>query len=91
MEVYDYNYSIGRGFGSTNTYKEGWMDGEVYTPHGIVIVYAQGDKNISPFVTTLRLMNKGVVYVRSFGGKRYSSRGIVTKAKQFAKEISEEK
>lgn len=84
--MYEYGYSIGKGRGRVSERKEGWTEGDVVTPHGIVSVYAQGDdKNV--FITRLDFAWKGRMHIRSFQGKRYSPRGIVTKAKAFAKEI----
>lgn len=88
MKIIDYNYGIGKGFGAIRVLKEGVTDGEVITSHGIVSVYAQGDTD-NPRMTTLSFVYKGRMYKRNFEGKRYSPRGIVTKAKQFAKAITE--
>ena len=85
--MYEYNLSIGRGWGNITTRKEGWTEGTVTTPHGLVSVYAQGDEE-NVYITMLDFAWKGRMHVRSFQGKRYSPRGIVTKAKVFAKEIT---
>lgn len=84
MEITNDHVSIGKGFGRIRHNQFGWLDGEVVTPHGIVSVYAQGDnENFS--MTRLDFAHRGFLYMRTFD-KRYTSRGIVTKAKQFAKD-----
>ena len=88
MKVSDDRVSTGkRGFGRTEN-NGGWIDGEVVTPFGIVSVYAQGDDE-HLFYTRLDFAHKGTLYVRKFDGKRYSPRGLVTKAYEFAKGIAE--
>ena len=86
MEIDDSSFSIGNGFSRIEIRHEGWTDGEVVTPHGIVSIYAQGDKKYDCH-TRLDFAHNGRFFVRFFSGKRYSKRGIVTKAKEFAREI----
>lgn len=89
MEIYDDSMSIGkRGFSRIEVRKEGWTDGEIATPWGFVSVYAQGGENHF-YHTRLDFICKGRLYMRNFSGKRYTPRGITTKAMRFAKEIAE--
>jgi hypothetical protein len=81
----EWKYNVGRGH-SCLTDNRGWTEGVVFTPHGIVEVYAQGD-DVHRHSTRLRFFKDGYVYCRLWN-KRYSHRGIATKAKQFAKELS---
>ena len=76
-----------RGYGRIEVRKDGWTDGEVVTPFGIVSVYAQGDAENQPH-TRLDFAWNGRLYMRNFDGVRYSPRGLVTKAMQFASEIA---
>ena len=85
-KIYEYTFSVGRGFNRAKELKEGWTDGEVATKHGFVVVYAQGDAEHF-YVTKLEMIKDGVVYVRTFQDKRYTTRGIKTKAIQFANEL----
>lgn len=77
-----------RSFGRIEVRKAGWTDGEVVTPHGIVSIYAQGDGDHDSY-SRLDLALGGRLYIRNFFGKRYTPRGLITKATQFASEISE--
>lgn len=86
--IYDSSYSIGfRGHGhEIYVRKEGWTEGVVATNHGFVDVYAQGcDKH--SHVTRLSIIISGTCFTRTFNGKRYKPRGIVTKAIEFAEEM----
>jgi len=85
--MYDVSMSIGSGFGRISRQREGWLDGEVVTPHGIVSVFAQGDSTHDHY-SRLDFAYAGRLYIRSFN-KRYSPRGLVTKAKQFSREVIE--
>lgn len=77
-----------RGINWISRHPAGWTDGEVLTPFGIVAVYAQGDKaKGESFHTRLDFVFDGRLYMRNFENKRYSSRGLVTKAYEFAAEI----
>lgn len=88
MKQFDDSMSLEkRGYGRIEVRKEGWTDGEVLTPFGIVTVYAQGDAENVPH-TRLDFVWNGRLYMRNFGDKRYSPRGIVTKAMKFAAEIA---
>ena len=87
MKQHDDSMQLGkRGYGRIDTTK-GYADGEVLTPFGIVSVYAQGDQQNAPH-TRLHFVWYGRLHMRSFSGKRYSPRGIVTKAMEFAREIA---
>ena len=84
--IYDYGYAFSRPSGCISLQKEyDYLEGSVSTKHGYVICYAQGDENCS-HITTIRFIHEGRMYVRTFN-KRYSKRGIVTKANQFVTEI----
>lgn len=85
--MYEDSMSIRKPFGRLHNNESGWTDGEVVTPYGIVSVYAQGDKE-NWHLTRLDFAHKNRMYIRSFR-KRYTHRGIVTKANRFAQEIVE--
>jgi|GEM_PF-2930169 len=88
MKMYDDSISVGSVHSQVKLNPNGWTDGCVLTPHGIVYTYAQGDDtNVDH--TRLDFVYAGRLYMRNFSGKRYSPRGIVTIAKRFAKEITE--
>lgn len=87
-EIFDDSMTVNRAFSRIEVRKEGWTDGEVLTPHGIVSVYAQGDDDHRPH-TRLDFVHNGRLYMRNYPGKRYSPRGLVTKAREFAEEIVE--
>jgi len=91
MKKYDYYCSVGRGYSDIRDLdKNESYSGFVYTSWGIVEVYGQGDKlAMIPCSTFLRIIKDGIVYNRNFTNKKYSKRGVVTKAKQFAREIFE--
>jgi hypothetical protein len=69
-----------RGWASIRASNYGYKRGNVYTPNGIVYVYAAGNE------TRLLILHGGKEHRRYFNGY-LSDRGIVTKAKRFAKEI----
>lgn len=86
LKVETHDYTIGRGHGSIGLNKEdGTLDGTVYTPHGIVKVYSQGIKGLNPS-TYLEYVFDGRGYTRHIN-QYYSSRYLVTIAKNFVKEI----
>jgi len=90
--MYEYHYKmqkhgldIHKGKGeSGNT---GWLDGYVFTEHGVVSVYTQGGDSTTK-ITELRFYNGLDVYVKNFK-KRTSKRGLVTLAKRYAKEMAQ--
>jgi hypothetical protein len=91
MKIIDDKFSVGRGFSRIEIIKNASGDydlGVVFTPHGIVSVYAQGDENYT-HLTRIDIVREGTTYVRNFNGKRYSKRGISKVAKAFAKEVFE--
>lgn len=89
MKTFDDQYKIpNRGYNRSEERREGWLDGEVATPWGFVCVYAQGNEFHSHH-SRLDFIHNGVQYIRHFSGKRFTKRGIKTKAMQFAKEIVE--
>lgn len=65
----------------------GWTEGVVATPYGFVYVYAQGSATDVKH-TRLDFCFGGRLYMRNFLKTKYSPRGLVTKAAEFAKEIS---
>jgi hypothetical protein len=67
---------------------DGYIEGSVLTPHGIVTGYAQGSDTESHH-TSLSVIVNGRMYTRSWP-KRYSARGIVTLAARFAAEMAEQ-
>lgn len=88
MKIFNDSFSVGKtGFNRTQDRSHGWLDGEIATPWGFVIVYAQGDDN-NEYLTRLDFIHKGRQYVRSFRGKRFTQRGVKTKAMQFARELA---
>ena len=88
MKITEYDYAVGQGWNSVKDNPNGWTDGTVKTPHGMVDVYAQGDDK-HRHVTQLIFQSRGRVYVRTFE-KRYTHRGIARKAKELAREITEQ-
>lgn len=85
--VFDDSIGVGKtGYNRTEERKEGWLDGEVATPWGFVVVYAQGDDKHT-HVTRLDFIHNGRQYMRTYNGKRFTKRGVKTKAMQFAREI----
>lgn len=75
-----------RGYNRTTDRVDGWTDGDVITPWGFVCVYAQGDDK-HHHCTWLHFIHNGYMYTRQFNNKRYTKRGIKTKAFEFAKEV----
>lgn len=69
----------GRGFSRIHS-REGWLDGEVVTPHGIVTVYAEDGYARLDFVAGGRLV------MRNFRGKRMSKLALCRAAVKFAQE-----
>ena len=88
MKKYEYTYTVGAGHSDLRDNPEGWTEGTVKTPHGLVEVYAQGDDENFPS-TTLNFQIGKRVYVKNIQGKRYTHRGIATQAKRFSKEVTE--
>ena len=63
-----------------------YLKGTVTTPHGIVGCYAQGDLKCYSS-SHLDFVFEGFHYTRRFK-KRYTARGLHTKAMQFALEVT---
>lgn len=82
-----YNLVYTRKTPSSNYPKATVVDGYVATAWGYVVVYSQGDNNFK-HVTHLQFIFNGFQYTRTFN-KRYTPRGIKTKAMAFAQEIAE--
>jgi hypothetical protein len=92
MKVSQSDFAVGTsgsGLIRTKRGEDGWTEGVVPTRYGFVSVYAQGDARFSPH-TRLDFIWAGRWYQRSFHGKRYSHRGLVTIAVRFAQEIAED-
>ena len=88
MKIEDESRSVGNGYSRVRKHAKGWTTGEVVTPHGFVLVSADGcDKVLHR--TSLSIALAGRLHTRVFYNKRYTYRGIALKAKQFAKEIYE--
>lgn len=66
--------------------RENVTEGAVMTRDAIVKVFAFGGKAPATHLTVCR---DGREHCRWYKGKRYTPRSIVTKAKQFAREIAE--
>ena len=66
--------------------EESYLEGTVTTPHGIVHCYAQGDLEHYKR-SQLWFVIEGFRYMRWFK-KRYTARGLHTKAMQFAREVT---
>lgn len=87
MKITNSDWKISRSGHSHIENRNGWTEGSVFTQHGIVSVYAQGDKE-NCYVTRLDFVWNGRCYSRTYNGKRYSPRGIKTIARKFAEEIA---
>ena len=86
----DQNWAVGkRGYlnWTPGTRRNGWDQGDLYSPYGIVSVYAQGDDRFKPH-TRLDFVKDGRCYTRSFD-RRYSRRYCKTLALRFAKQMTE--
>lgn len=100
VSVEDSNYRAtvnGWGLGK-ETYSDGrgkQIAGVVGTPQGYVRAYSDDYKNEHTGrryrASSLRFIWRGREYFRRFDGVAYSLRGLVTKARQFAEEISTQK
>ena len=89
MEIRDDGIAVGKGWGDVlHNAAYDYHYGTVVTPHGIVIVYAQGDGNAYNHFSALDFVHGGRWHSRAFDGKRYTPRGLARKAKQFAREIA---
>lgn len=64
---------------------DGYLEGCVITPHGIVAVYSQGSATETPS-TNLTFVYGGRVYQRTIP-KRYTKRGLVTVANRYAGDV----
>lgn len=78
---HDDSFAIPRQFGGQLRARDGYIDGPVVTLLGIVIAYTQENYTRLDFVWNNRL------HVRTID-RRFSKRGLVTKAAQFAKEVA---
>lgn len=87
MKTYDDTMAVSRAYSCISVRKEGWTEGTVKTPHGIVCVYAQGDDTHSDH-SRLDFVWCGRLYMRNFSGKRYTPRGLARKAREFAETVA---
>jgi len=89
MKTYQYHYSLSRPCSCIRTHRlndgETYDEGIVETKYGSVSVYMQGDDKYNK-ISRMDINVNGIVFVKQFD-KRYTKRGIVTKANQFAKEM----
>lgn len=85
MKSHNNSFAFKKPFGRVEIRPEGWTDGDVVTYYGIVSVYAQGDED-SYYSTGLQFAYEGRLYGRTFL-KRYTPRGIVTKANEFVQDV----
>ena len=79
------------GFNNIRTVEGGessYLHGAVTTPHGIVDCYAQGGLKVFEY-SYLWFVFGGFRHARRFK-KRYTARGLHTKAIQFAREVTTE-
>tara|TARA_B100000745_G_C19978910_1_gene331557 strand:+ start:266 stop:592 length:327 start_codon:yes stop_codon:yes gene_type:complete len=73
-----------------NGFEETWLMGDVLTPYGIVSVYSQGgEQDRFSKYTRLEIVVNGRYLTRVFN-KRYTSRGLVTKVRQWIADLIEE-
>lgn len=86
MKIYDNDWKLGDAIPRIKDL-ENYTEGAIATQHGIVGVYTQGDAQLKHY-SRLDFVHEGRLYMRSFDGKRYSHRGLVTKAKEFARQAS---
>ncbi len=83
------SYKMQNTFSSISTNKEwNYEDGIVFTPHGIVHVYSQGDeeKKHRPH-TYIRFVYQGRMHIRTLN-KKYTRRGLAIMAGKFIREVS---
>lgn len=82
----------GRGFKKTSGMQDNrkWRDTEgiVETHHGLVRASSWYFENIYKS-STVEMIKDGRLHYRRWNNREYSSRGLVTKAKQFASELYE--
>ena len=88
LDINNYDFTVNRPGGNIRPDKEyDYLEGNVSTKYGYVMVYTQGDQKLR-HMTALWLIHNGRQYCRHIN-RRYSARGIVTKANRFAKEVSQ--
>ena len=68
--------------------EESYLEGTITTPYGIVDCYAQGGLYVFEY-SYLWFVYGGFRHTRRFN-KRYTARGLHTKAMQFAREVTTE-
>jgi len=87
MKVYDRDWKLDDTISWIRDLED-WTEGAIATQYGIVAVYTQGDARFE-YSSRLDFVHNARLYTRSFKGKRYSHRGLVTKAKEFARHVTE--
>lgn len=87
IEIVDDEWKAGISNGIRTNQEYRYHEGVVGTPYGFVWVYAQGCNKYAPS-SRLDFIWNGRRHSRWFRNKRYSKRGLVTKARQFALEIA---
>lgn len=90
----DESHDIGKGYGHIRTNKSSdgviWFDGYVETADGIVaVVYSEPVRSKNFHATLLRFVYGGRVHDRSFKAQ-YQPRYLVTLAKRFSSEVSQQ-
>ena len=85
LKIVNRSWAVGRGYGCIMNVDGTYLKGVVFTKKGIVTVYSQCDrKNAS--MSRMDMVVNGRTYSRRFN-RRYSKRGLVTKAKEFSSEV----
>lgn len=85
----DYQFGLGAHitrFETITSEHGSYITGCVFTFHGAVWVYSQGDEK-SFHHTALQFPKGNTVFVRNIP-KRFTKRGLVTQAKKFAAEVT---
>ena len=88
--IHNFNNKMRRVWGNIHCHEDNekvWYSGTVFTPYGIVAV----NTNFLPNepLSVLRIVYKGRLYYRRIS-KNYTSRGLITVAHKFAREMVEE-
>lgn len=87
MKVYDSSWKFGNAISWIRDLED-YTEGAIATHYGIVSIYTQGDERFK-YHSRLDFVYRGRLYTRNFRGKRYSHRGLVTKAREFARQVTE--
>lgn len=84
VSIRDKKWRVSRAYSSISN-SNGYSEGVVFTPNGIVQVYSQGNENVVSN-TTLQFVHNGMCYTRNFN-RRYSCRYLKTLSIRFANEV----